>query len=239
MTRSFYAKYNDDFGQAIVQIKNDGKILQMFLRNVEFTGVDFYNFEPSNHAHDIELAQFNLFGGELCAYILDCEVPLLFVEDGQTYESILHIHVEYGEPVDNQQGTLIRDPNGNLIKSNKQIEHEVLQLKVNFHGNSFESGGESNYNSFDEQLIELQALFPENAYLKTCWSCAFSDYPPSGSGQFGGLACFRNNKEEYLCVRTKRELMSIWDKRAELVQEIYCCPEFEKRQPGQGGLYVG
>jgi hypothetical protein len=75
--------------------------------------------------------------------------------------------------------------------------------------------------------------------LNTCWNCAFADYNPIGSGSFGGLACFRNIKEAYRKVQNKRDLMNLWEKRTEYVQEIYLCPEFEKRQPGVGGLYVG
>jgi hypothetical protein len=71
-------------------------------------------------------------------------------------------------------------------------------------------------------------------YLKACINCAFSDYSPCGHGLFGGLACFRDNKQAYLSVQTKRDLFEIWSTMTEFVQETFLCSEFERRAPGAG-----
>lgn len=65
-------------------------------------------------------------------------------------------------------------------------------------------------------------------------SCAFSDYHPVGNGLFGCLACFRDNKQQYLAAQDKYALMNLWDTHTEYVQETYHCDEFEKRKPGTG-----
>lgn len=69
--------------------------------------------------------------------------------------------------------------------------------------------------------------------LKICFSCSHSDYPPIGHGLFGGMACFRNLKDEYSRVKDKFDLFPILD-RAEAVQETYLRPEFAKRLPNTG-----
>ncbi len=55
-----------------------------------------------------------------------------------------------------------------------------------------------------------------------------------GHGLFDGLACFRDNKQGYLSVQTKRDLFGIWGTMTEFVQETFRCPEFERRAPGTG-----
>jgi hypothetical protein len=70
--------------------------------------------------------------------------------------------------------------------------------------------------------------------MKCCFNCAFSDYSPAGSGIFGDMLCFRDNKEEYFKVKDKWDLFRIWETMTEHVQETYLCPEFEKRIPGTG-----
>ena len=70
--------------------------------------------------------------------------------------------------------------------------------------------------------------------MKCCHTCAFSDYHPVGTGTFGGLACFRDHKQEYLALKGKAALMHFFNKSTENVQETYLCPEFEKRIPGTG-----
>ena len=47
----------------------------------------------------------------------------------------------------------------------------------------------------EDELLDIQRQMPEGTYLKACINCAFSDYCPGGHGLFGGLACFRDNKE--------------------------------------------
>ncbi len=51
---------------------------------------------------------------------------------------------------------------------------------------------------------------------------------------FGCMACFRDNKENYLQVSSKADIFRIWDTLTEYVQETYLCPEFQRRRPGTG-----
>jgi len=226
MVQGYPVKYRDEFGEEVASIQNDGKILRMVLRGVEFIGSYFHGFKPQ-HATEIELNQFNLFWDTLCAYTLDCEIPVSIVGESKIYQKSLHIHVEHGKPVAGSQGTEIHRKDGTIINDDRHIEREALQLSISFHGTYIETSGKNRCYSFDEQLAELRDLLPENAYLRICWSCAHSAYHPCGSGAFGELGCFRDNKAEYHSVRSKSDLMAIWDKSAEFVQETHLCPEFE------------
>ena len=119
-----------------------------------------------------------------------------------------------------------------LVETNKAGGREDLKLELYVDDELFKSCGKHGW--FDDELQEIQALLPDGIYIKSCYTCAFSDYHPAGYGAFGCLACFRNNKQEYLSVKNKIELMNIFNKNAESVQETYLCPEYEKRVPGTG-----
>lgn len=67
-----------------------------------------------------------------------------------------------------------------------------------------------------------------------CITCAYSDYSPYGHGLWGGMACFRNTKAEYLATKTKSDVFRIWDSLTEQVQETYHCPQWQPRIPGTG-----
>ncbi len=237
MTSIYSVKYEDKFGVESTAIVNDGKVLGLTLRGAEFSGHNFHSFEISQDTDDSKAKQFNLFADNLCGYSMDCQIPVWLVNSEGEIQTVLHAHIEYGEPVDGR--TRFHHSNGTELEVNQQIDLETLELKIEYQGRTYISSGKNQYNSFDEQLVELRNGLPSGVYLKTCWNCAFFDYHPAGSGNFGDLACFRNTKAEYGQVKDKKALMHLWNKRAESVQEIYLCPEFEKRQPGIGGFYVG
>jgi hypothetical protein len=164
-------------------------------------------------------------------------IPVWLLGNNEVSQTLLHTHVAYGKPVAGHTSFHYQD--GTTLELNQQIDTEVLKLEIQYQGRVYESDGKNRCNSFDEQLAELRHRLPPDVYIKVCWNCGFSDYHPVGSGIFGNLACFRNTKNEYRQVKDKRALMLLWDQRAEDVQEIYLCREFERRQPGVGGLYVG
>jgi hypothetical protein len=87
---------------------------------------------------------------------------------------------------------------------------------------------------FEDELLDLQRQLPDGMLMKACINCAFSDYSPYGHALFGGLACFRGNKDGYGAVKGKSDIFRIWDTMTEFVQETYLCPEFKKRLPGTG-----
>lgn len=211
---NYPAVYRDRFGEEQTVIQNDGKNLRMSLRGVEFSGFMFDDFEPVL-VDEGKLASFPFHAGALCSYELECPIPISVVVLDKLIESNLQTHIEVGDPA----------PNGG-------VELEKVQLSLTLEDKSFKSSGTHGW--FDDELLEIQAALPESMFMKCCHTCAFSDYHPVGSGAFGGLACFRDHKQEYLAIKDKVSFVHFFSKRTENVQETYLCPEFEKRIPGTG-----
>ncbi len=210
MNESYPAIYRDKLGEENTTIHNDGKLLSMMVRSVAFAGQDFDSFEAISSSDDTFLESFTLCSGDLCDCEIECDMPQIIVTKEDTVPANLHIHLRLGAPL----------PNGG-------VENEELQLRLDVNEKSYLSCGKHGW--FEDELLELKAALPNESYMKCCFSCAFSDYHPVGSGAFGTLACFRDNKHEYLKVKSKAALFHIWNTMTEWVQETYLCPEFEKR----------
>lgn len=240
MFSEYPAIYRDSYGEERTTITNDGKHLRMKIRDIEFVGSSFDLFDPPEDCDKSKLESFDFYLDALCSFKIDCDIPVLVVKNNNVVDGNLHLHMELGTPDEKRPARMGRKKeDGTTLEESSSLNKEILILELTYETYSFKSGGTNFYTAFDEQLIELQKQLSPDVYLKTCWNCAFSDYHPAGSGSFGGLGCFRNTKEDYQKVKDKFSLMHLWDRRAEDVQEIFLCSEFEKRQPSVGGLYVG
>ena len=215
MNESYPAKYRDKHGEEITSIHNDGKQLTMIVRGVLFTGNDFDLLQATIPLDDPQLETFTLQKGDLADCEIEYDMPITAVTNKENTLCNLHIHLKLGKPL-----------------ANGALENEALQLSLEFDGKSYASCGQHGW--FEDELVELQKELPEAVYLKCCFNCAFSDYSPAGSSLFGSLACFRDNKQQYLKVESKRDLFQIWETMTEWVQETYLCDEFEKRVAGTG-----
>lgn len=244
MFATYLAHYQDRFGKETTSIRNDGKMLRMTVRGVEFSGKAFDSLDPSADSDKSQLDTFHLYLGALCACEIECEIPVVVVDHVEEIQGVMTARYEFGLPNDEGQGTRFvrfiestEDKGLGLIEDDRAIDPMRLKLELAYDGQLLSSRGQNLYWSFDEQLSEIKEQLPQGVHLKTCWSCAFSDYDVAGSGSFGSLACFRNHKEEYRKVSGKAALNRLWNQRAELVQEIHLCPEFEPRQSGAGYRY--
>jgi hypothetical protein len=212
---SYQGIYTDRFGGEPIIIHNDGRVLRTIIRGVRFWGYDFDGLSPEEDTPPEKLASFTLQRGDLCSCVIECDIPVPVVIGEGITEGRLRVRLDLGEPADNGG-----------------IDRETLNLSLTVGGNTSNGSGRSGW--FEDELLELQAALPEGTYMKACINCAFSDYSPYGHGLFGNLACFRDNKEEYLRVKTKGDIFRVWDTLTEYVQETYLCPEFRKRRPGTG-----
>lgn len=215
MNVSYPTKYRDKFGEETTTIYNDGKTLRMNLRGVEFVGRFLDDWEPSNQIDIENTAYFSLHHNELYSYSMRFEIPVPVTAKTQTIPATLRVDLELGEP--NAKGG---------------VDYEKLQIQLAFNDKTYVSS--ENQGWFDDALNEIQTQLPEGTFVKCCHSCAYSEYSPAGYGLFGGLACFRNCKQEYLALKGKMAYFALADKMAEFVQETHLCPEFEKRTSGTG-----
>ena len=209
------ARYRDRSGEEQTTIVNDGHSLTMFLRGVRFEGNDFDCFEPSGPPGRDALSLFSFLNGSLCSCTIEGDIPILVVTSAGTVNSQLTFELELGEPL----------PTG-------QMDKEQLKLRLVVEARTYESTGKTGW--FEGEMLDLQSQLPVGTFIKTCINCAFSDYSPYGHGLFGGLACFRENKQGYRAITNKYDLFKIWDTLTEFVQETYLCPDFERRAPGTG-----
>jgi hypothetical protein len=217
MNELYPAVYRDSLGAEIATIQNDGKRLTIIVRGVTFFGSDFDLLEAALPRDDPQLGSFTLHHGHLCNCEIEWQMPVPLVSPAGTSPGRLHAHLKLGLP---------------RPLPSSGIESEDLQLHLDFEGQTYSSCGRHGY--FEDELREIQNALPEGVYLQCCFNCAFSDYSPAGSGLFGDMLCFRDNKQAYLTVQDKYDLFRIWDTMTEMVQETYLCPEFERRVSGAG-----
>lgn len=212
------ATYRDVWGEEKTTIENDGKLLRMRVRGVEFTGSSFDSLEAPHDATEAQLSSFTLMTSYkmLCSCSIDCDIPIQVVTGSECIEATLRMHLDLGKP----------RPNGSL-------ESMYLQLTLIVGDAMFISSGKSG-GWFEDELGDIQRALPEGIYMKSCINCAFSDYSIFGQGMYGDMACFRDNRQAYLAAQGKREWMSIWGTKTDQVQETYLCPEFQRRTPGTG-----
>jgi hypothetical protein len=206
----FPGRYRDRYGEEEVIFEGNGRSIRVTIRGIVFEGIDFDDLVPVK-ARDVALAsQFTFAGDSLSA----CEIEL---------EIRLPVFTPHGEVPAMLWAVLVLG---------QQRPTERLKLRLHLPDRILESAGGSGW--FEDELLDLQQQLSGGTYLKACINCAFSDYSPYGHGLFGGLACFRDQKEAYRRVTEKDDLFDLWDNLTEYVPETYLCPEFERRPPGTG-----
>jgi hypothetical protein len=215
MTAQYKAWYHDENGSESIAINNDGHILTTTIRGVTFTSQWFEDLEPEAGSTTEQLASFTLFEGDLCHFQLECLIPLPVVTPQRVAHGILHVHITLGKPT-----------------SEGRIAQEILKLTLFYQNKRITSSSQSGY--FEDELLDIQKQLPHNTYMHACINCMYSDYSPFGSGIFGDMMCFRNNKKQYLAVTSKVDYWDVYEAFEEHVQETHRCEEFTLRKPGTG-----
>ena len=215
MDATYPATYRDRQGEVATSIRNDGKLLSMDVRGITFSGSDFDDLEAPEGTDVSSLPEFNLQSNCLCSCVIETQIPVPAVSNDGIEDGLLLVRIELGD-----------------LRPDGGLDAESVVLELQFDGNSIKSRGTSGW--FEDELLDLQKQLPHGTFMKACINCDFSDYHPAGSGMSGCMACFRDNKEVYLSVKSKRDIFRIWETITECVQETFVCPEFQRRQPGTG-----
>jgi hypothetical protein len=222
MNMAYSAIYSDQHGSEKTTIYNDSqtdnpphfwvkRTLRMRVRGVEFMGTTFCDFEPIEGTDASALATFDLYRNELYGCTIECDIPTPMMASGRPAEATLHVRVILGLP----------DPRGGR-------DRDEIRLTLRYNEREYCGSGESDW--FEDELLEIQKALLDGVYMKACINCAFSDYNPGGHSEFGDMACYRNNKEDY--INSTDLFLRI--RPTESVQETYLCPEFQRRQLGKG-----
>jgi len=215
LNQRYPARFEDAKGTADTVIHNDGSELGMVLRGIALTASDFDSFSPADADLERASALFTIHQGELCSYRLSWTMPLAVVLDNQVTEAPLTVTLVVGAPLPS-----------NLL------DRETLRLELRLPSGTLQSSGTSGW--FEDELLDLARQMGNLHAIRSCITCAFSDYSPHGHGLFGDLACFRDAKEAYGGVRGKFDLFRLWDLMTEFVQETYLCEQYSPRVPGTG-----
>jgi hypothetical protein len=96
--------------------------------------------------------------------------------------------------------------------------------------------GDSNYaniNTYigmEDLLINLQEGLPQNIKIQSYMFCRYSHYFVAGNDNFGNLSCFRHCKEKCSSVKSKDDVIDLFDaefSNSKMVEETFWCDEFE------------
>jgi hypothetical protein len=207
--------YRDRGGSERIAIANDGRVLTVRIRGVEFAGEDFDALEPVSGGVGPD-SSFSLSGSCLCSCAIEWDVPVPVIAGGVRVDGVLRCELVLGDA---------RGRHGGL-------DAEELTISLHTGGSTYTT--ERPHGLFELALEDIHRQLPADTYVMACITCAWSDYSPAGNGLFGSLACFRGVKDAYRGVRTKRDIFAIWPSRTEYVQETYLCPEFERRGDDAG-----
>lgn len=210
---AYPAVYRDQHGSESTIIYNDGRNLTMRVRDVDFSGTSFDDFAPADETNPQDPRTFTLNHNELCDCELSWQMPIVLTTPDGGKLATLECLLKLGKPA-----------------SNGGIFLESLKITLTYGEMSFSAAP----NDFEDVLLKIQRQLPAGYSLRSCITCAFSDYDPLGTRTFGDLACFRNMKDAYRNVKSKHDLFEIWSLQAGKVQETYLCPEYEPRKPNTG-----
>jgi Family of unknown function (DUF6304) len=211
----YSAVVTDRWGRFETTLVNDGQSFELVVRGHRFQGATLDGLElvgpPADTSEPPDLNR-----GDLCSCTIEWIMPVrIAVSGAEPDEMALHARLTLGDPA----------PNG-------AIDHVGVVLALHLRGGVIETTRP--HGLMEDALLDLLHRLPADARLVSCICCAFSDYHPVGSGFIGTLACFRDAKDAYRTVNSKRDLFQVWPQLSGFVQETFWCPQFEQRQSGAG-----
>ncbi|MFJ6695590.1 DUF6304 family protein [Streptomyces sp. NPDC091272] len=217
---SWVGWYRDRAGTQALTIVTDGRRLRARIRGTDFTGDGFTGLRADPGLPPDE-GEFTLTpDGALCGCVLEWDIPMPVYDAGTVHRAALRCLLTLGRPAAQGHG----------------LDRLHLGLALHFDGALFLSGHAES--DFAAALAEIQRQLPAGSYLKSCLSCAFSDYlPGAGTGFFGALTCFLDARDAYRAVAAPDGLLELWGSNSGTVQETHRCPGFERRPeagPGTG-----
>lgn len=207
--KAFYRDKVQDLEATLLSARGQ---LTLVTPKATFSGNSIDDLSPTDGTLSAGIELFNLRDGSLadCQILVEC--PLKLVQNGEDIDALLYITVTLRGVSDNWS--------------------DRLQLSLSWGDQTVHSAGTDGL--METELLDLLKHLPTDIKLKSCFTCAYSDYSPAGQSMTGGLSCYRDQRETYLSVRNKIEYLQIYRMATEYVQEIDLCPEHQPRRPGTG-----
>lgn len=253
------AHYKDKLHDEDIEIINTqeectANPLSFTLDGIAFSGNGIGDFELHDKSqYDVAREKFCLlkWGGNdkdlniiipytytLQRYSMDVCIPMSVVRkrDGCEVQGMLHIAFRYVEHDIQKRQAIIQCDNTRVYRDDEVVFDFFLCVEDRV----YESSVKSLY--FESSLIDISKQIQKEYYMKSCFTCQYSDYSPYGSDDYGTMLCYRRYKEEYLKVNNKDDFFEYLEmKDFDSRQEDYLCEEYEIRNKCEGyrGLVDG
>lgn len=238
------AHYKDEFHDTDIEILNDGSEMYFILDGFKFcssTDISDFEYESEEHSDKTE-NKFNVieFHGDMIyksgkripmyfyilqRYALDVEIPVHVVRKSDTAEFTATLYISF-HLVENNSHSVIC--NGKKVYYDKTI---VGNFSLCVDGKRYDS--EENTLDFEIALSDICRKMKQDYYIKSCFTCQYSEYSPYGQNDFGSMMCYRECKESYL--KTNNYFMYLTDNvNFTHRQETFLCSEYDLRNKCEG-----
>lgn len=168
---------------------------------------------------------------ELQRYELEVEIPICLVRkaDDSEVRGALHLAYKYAECENEKVRILYRC-------DDVEVSHDEVQVSdfsISVDGNTYQCDEKTLF--FWRALNNISIKMKENYYIKSCFTCQYSEYSPYGEDYYGTMLCYRGCKQECLKVQNKDDYFEYLDgKDCDVRQETYLCAEYEIRNKASG-----
>jgi len=244
------AHYKDEFHDTDIEILNDDSELSFILDGIKFcsdTCIDEFEYENTEQSDKIE-NKFHVirlyvdiidkdgnrtkkYLYELQRYSLDVEIPVHVVRKTDTAEIIGTINISFRlveHDMNKHQVIIMCD--GTRIYVDDTI---VNDFNICIDGKCYHS--EKNTLDFETALSDICRKIKQNYYIKSCFTCQYSEYSPYGQNEFGSMMCYRECKENCLKVKSKNDYFRyLGDENFTHRKGTYLCSEYDLRNKCDG-----
>ena len=238
------AHYKDEFHDTDIEILNDGSEMYFILDGFKFcssTDISDFEYESEEQSDKIE-NKFNVieFHGDMLyksgkripmyfyilqRYALDVEIPVHVVRKSDTAEFTATLYISFYLVENNSHGVIC---NSKKVYYDKTI---VRNFSLCVDGKRYDS--EENTLDFEIALSDVCRKMKQDYYIKSCFTCQYSEYSPYGQNDFGSMMCYRECKESYL--KTNNYFMYLTDNvNFTHRQETFLCSEYDLRNKCEG-----
>lgn len=244
------AHYKDTLHNTDIEIINTEKDyktepLSFTLDNITFCGSCLNDFHLADERqYDEANRKFSLlkWGGynssftspylyDLQRYELEIEIPIKVFRkrDKRLITGVLFLSYKYIEP-DMSKSHSIRMCDDTRVYPDDVI---VREFSLSIDGMCYKSAEKTLY--FETALKDICKKIKDDYYIKSCFTCQYSDYSPYGNDDYGIMLCFCRHKDDCLKVNSKDDFFSFLDgKDFDGRQETYLCEDYCLRDKASG-----
>lgn len=231
------AHYKDEFHDTDIEIFNDGDEISFTLDGFRFsssTSISEFEYINTEKSSEVE-NRFNIIKTndseyntyyELQRYALDVEIPVKVIRKTDTAEitGVINISFQLVEADTNK-------PQGIIMYDGKRVYYDdtiVKDFSLCVDGKRYNS--EKNTLDFETALSDICRKIKHAYYIKSCFTCQYSEYSPYGQNEFGSMMCYREHKENCLKVNSKADYFKyLGDEDFTHRQETFLCSDYDLR----------